>query len=128
MTQQQPSRHSSNPHDTASNPHDTASNPHDSASNPHDIASNPHDTASNPHDTAANGQWSPTKIQKMLQKRKQGTAKNARQRVACNSCNMEECRFCYSNHKSAAIIENQSRKIQQLSRQLELGRQLEFSR
>ncbi|KAF2346360.1 hypothetical protein FHG87_022884 [Trinorchestia longiramus] len=31
-------------------------------------------------------------------------------------CNMEECRFCYSNHESAAIVENQSRKIQELSR------------
>ncbi|KAF2356845.1 hypothetical protein FHG87_012395 [Trinorchestia longiramus] len=42
-------------------------------------------------------------------------------------CNMEECRFCYSNHESAAIIENQSRKIQELNRQLELSRQLEFN-
>ncbi|KAF2357258.1 hypothetical protein FHG87_011981 [Trinorchestia longiramus] len=33
---------------------------------------------------------------------------------------MEKCRFCYSNHESAAIIETQSRKIQKLSRQLEL--------
>ncbi|KAF2358621.1 hypothetical protein FHG87_010629 [Trinorchestia longiramus] len=43
-------------------------------------------------------------------------------------CNMEECRFCYSNHESVAIIKNQSRKIQELSRQLELSSQLEFNR
>ncbi|KAF2368253.1 hypothetical protein FHG87_000991 [Trinorchestia longiramus] len=43
-------------------------------------------------------------------------------------CNTEECRFCFSNHESAAIIEIQSRKIQELSRQLELSCQLEFNR
>ncbi|KAF2349103.1 hypothetical protein FHG87_020139 [Trinorchestia longiramus] len=44
------------------------------------------------------------------------------------SYNMEECRFCYSKQESAAIIENQSRTIQELGRQLELSRQLEFNR
>ncbi|KAF2344797.1 hypothetical protein FHG87_024447 [Trinorchestia longiramus] len=43
-------------------------------------------------------------------------------------CNMDECRFCYFEQESAAIIEKQSRTIQELSRQLELNRQLELSR
>ncbi|KAF2364605.1 hypothetical protein FHG87_004644 [Trinorchestia longiramus] len=43
-------------------------------------------------------------------------------------CNMDECRFCYFKQESAAIIEKQSRTIQELSRQLELNRQLELSR
>ncbi|KAF2357910.1 hypothetical protein FHG87_011337 [Trinorchestia longiramus] len=43
-------------------------------------------------------------------------------------CNKERCCFCYSNHESSAIIENQSRKIQELSRQLELSCQFEFNR
>ncbi|KAF2344967.1 Endonuclease/exonuclease/phosphatase, partial [Trinorchestia longiramus] len=43
-------------------------------------------------------------------------------------CNMDECRFCYYKQESAAIIEKQSRTIQELSRQLELNRQLELSR
>ncbi|KAF2353062.1 hypothetical protein FHG87_016181 [Trinorchestia longiramus] len=43
-------------------------------------------------------------------------------------CNMEKCRFCYSKQESAAIIEKQSRTIQELSRQLEFSRQLELSR
>ncbi|KAF2351052.1 hypothetical protein FHG87_018194 [Trinorchestia longiramus] len=43
-------------------------------------------------------------------------------------CNMDECRFCYFKQESAAIIEKQSRAIQELSRQLELDRQLELSR
>ncbi|KAF2357290.1 hypothetical protein FHG87_011952 [Trinorchestia longiramus] len=42
-------------------------------------------------------------------------------------CNMEECGCCYSNHESVTNIENQSRKIQKLSRQLELNHQLEFN-
>ncbi|KAF2343808.1 hypothetical protein FHG87_025436 [Trinorchestia longiramus] len=42
-------------------------------------------------------------------------------------CNMDECRFCYFKQESAAIIEKQSRTIQELSRQLELNRQLELS-
>ncbi|KAF2356575.1 hypothetical protein FHG87_012671 [Trinorchestia longiramus] len=41
---------------------------------------------------------------------------------------MDQCRFCYSNHESTAIIENQSRKIQELGRQLELSCQLELNR
>ncbi|KAF2343862.1 SGNH hydrolase-type esterase domain [Trinorchestia longiramus] len=44
------------------------------------------------------------------------------------ACNMDECRFCYFKQESAAIIEKQSRTIQELSRQLELNRQLELSR
>ncbi|KAF2357264.1 hypothetical protein FHG87_011979 [Trinorchestia longiramus] len=43
-------------------------------------------------------------------------------------CNMDESRFCYFKPESAAIIEKQSRTIQELSRQLELNRQLELSR
>ncbi|KAF2346826.1 hypothetical protein FHG87_022418 [Trinorchestia longiramus] len=43
-------------------------------------------------------------------------------------CNMDECRFCYFKQESAAIIEKQSRTIQELSRQLELNHQLELSR
>ncbi|KAF2343598.1 hypothetical protein FHG87_025646, partial [Trinorchestia longiramus] len=43
-------------------------------------------------------------------------------------CNMDECRFCYFKQESAAIIEKQSRTIQELSRQLELNCQLELSR
>ncbi|KAF2359336.1 hypothetical protein FHG87_009907 [Trinorchestia longiramus] len=35
-------------------------------------------------------------------------------------CNMEECRFCYSNHESLALNENKSRKIQEFSFQFEL--------
>ncbi|KAF2350362.1 hypothetical protein FHG87_018885 [Trinorchestia longiramus] len=42
-------------------------------------------------------------------------------------CNMDECCFCYFKQESAAIIEKQSRTIQELSRQLELNRQLELS-
>ncbi|KAF2351793.1 SGNH hydrolase-type esterase domain [Trinorchestia longiramus] len=41
---------------------------------------------------------------------------------------MEECRFCYFKQESAAIIEKQSRTIQELSRQLELNRQLKLGR
>ncbi|KAF2345143.1 hypothetical protein FHG87_024100 [Trinorchestia longiramus] len=41
---------------------------------------------------------------------------------------MDECRYCYFKQESAAIIEKQSRTIQELSRQLELNRQLELSR
>ncbi|KAF2347941.1 SGNH hydrolase-type esterase domain [Trinorchestia longiramus] len=43
-------------------------------------------------------------------------------------CNINKCRFCYSIQESAAIIEKQSRTIQELSRQLELSCQLELSR
>ncbi|KAF2368420.1 hypothetical protein FHG87_000810 [Trinorchestia longiramus] len=39
---------------------------------------------------------------------------------------MEECCFCYFNYESSAIIENQSRKILELSRQLKLSRRLEL--
>ncbi|KAF2360597.1 hypothetical protein FHG87_008648 [Trinorchestia longiramus] len=39
---------------------------------------------------------------------------------------MEECRFCYSNNESAETIENQSRKTQELSRQLEFNRQIKL--
>ncbi|KAF2360166.1 hypothetical protein FHG87_009082 [Trinorchestia longiramus] len=39
---------------------------------------------------------------------------------------MEECRFCYFKQESAAIIEKQSRTIQELSRQLELNRQIDL--
>ncbi|KAF2354855.1 hypothetical protein FHG87_014392 [Trinorchestia longiramus] len=35
-------------------------------------------------------------------------------------CNMEECRFCYSNHESSASIENQSLEIQELRCLLEM--------
>ncbi|KAF2359338.1 hypothetical protein FHG87_009909 [Trinorchestia longiramus] len=35
-------------------------------------------------------------------------------------CNMEECCFCYSNHESSVLIENQSHKIQEFSFQFEL--------
>ncbi|KAF2349840.1 hypothetical protein FHG87_019402 [Trinorchestia longiramus] len=41
---------------------------------------------------------------------------------------MDECRFCYFKQVSAAIIEKQSRTIQELSCQLELNCQLELSR
>ncbi|KAF2345901.1 hypothetical protein FHG87_023341 [Trinorchestia longiramus] len=42
-------------------------------------------------------------------------------------CNMDEYCFCYFKQESAAIIEKQSRTVQELSRQLELNRQLELS-
>ncbi|KAF2347328.1 hypothetical protein FHG87_021915 [Trinorchestia longiramus] len=41
-------------------------------------------------------------------------------RPSWRGCNIEECRFCYSNPESSALIGNQSRKIQELSRQLKL--------
>ncbi|KAF2359545.1 SGNH hydrolase-type esterase domain, partial [Trinorchestia longiramus] len=41
---------------------------------------------------------------------------------------MDECRFCYFKQESAAIIEKQSRTIQELNCQLELNRELELSR
>ncbi|KAF2356747.1 hypothetical protein FHG87_012500 [Trinorchestia longiramus] len=39
---------------------------------------------------------------------------------------MDECRFCYFKQESAAITEKQSRTIQELSRQLELNRQIDL--